>query len=59
MSANPGRRARRILFGLGYGALAGWIAHIEGSHSGIVGLPLHETVRLLHEAGVATALASP
>ncbi len=26
MSANPGRRARRILFGLGYGALAGWIA---------------------------------
>ncbi len=26
MSANPARRARRILFGLGYGALAGWIA---------------------------------
>jgi len=26
MSANPGKRARRILFGLAYGALAGWIA---------------------------------
>ena len=26
MSANPARRARRILFGLGYGALAGWMA---------------------------------
>ena len=26
MSANPARRARRILFGLCYGALAGWIA---------------------------------
>ncbi|MEX2207080.1 MAG: dicarboxylate/amino acid:cation symporter [Myxococcota bacterium] len=26
MSANPAKRARRILFGLGYGALAGWIA---------------------------------
>ena len=26
MSANPARRARRILFGLAYGALAGWIA---------------------------------
>lgn len=26
MSANPGRRARRILFSLAYGALAGWIA---------------------------------
>jgi len=41
------------------GALAGWIAHIEGSHSGIMGLPLHETVQLLHAAGVATALGTP
>ena len=38
------------------GALAGWIAHIDGSHSGIMGLPLHETARLLEAAGVATAL---
>ena len=26
MSGNPGRCARRILFGLGYGAPPGWIA---------------------------------
>lgn len=38
------------------GALAAWIAHIDGSHSGIVGLPLWETARLLHGAGVATGL---
>jgi len=34
------------------GALAGWIEHIEGSHSGIVGLPLFETAQLLRRAGV-------
>lgn len=39
------------------GALAGWIEHIEGSHSGIVGLPLHETAALLRRARVAMALA--
>jgi septum formation protein len=38
------------------GALAGWIAHIDGSHSGIMGLPLHETAQLLRQAGVPTAL---
>jgi septum formation protein len=38
------------------GALAGWIAHIEGSHSGIVGLPLFETAGLLRCAGVAMAI---
>ena len=37
-------------------ALAGWIAHIEGSHSGIMGLPLHETAQLLRKAGVPLAL---
>jgi len=37
-------------------ALAGWIEHIDGSHSGIMGLPLFETARLLRRAGVATAL---
>lgn len=38
------------------GALAGWIAHIAGSHSGIMGLPLFETAQLLRQAGVATSL---
>lgn len=38
------------------GPLAGWIAHIEGSHSGIMGLPLHETAQLLRAAGVRLAL---
>jgi septum formation protein len=37
-------------------ALAGWIEHIEGSHSGIMGLPLAETAALLRRAGVAHAL---
>jgi septum formation protein len=37
-------------------ALAGWIAHIDGSHSGIMGLPLFETAQLLRRAGVPTAL---
>ena len=37
-------------------ALAGWIEHIDGSHSGIMGLPLFETTRLLQRAGVALAL---
>jgi septum formation protein len=32
--------------------IAGWIAHIGGSYSGIMGLPLHETAQLLLEAGV-------
>jgi septum formation protein len=39
------------------GALAGWIAHIDGSHSGIVGLPLFETAQLLRRARVAFALS--
>lgn len=34
------------------GALAGWIERIDGSHSGIVGLPLFETAELLRRAGV-------
>jgi len=38
------------------GALAAFIEHIEGSHSGIMGLPLFETARLLQRFGVATAL---
>ena len=31
---------------------AAWIEHIEGSHSGIMGLPLFETARLLGRAGL-------
>lgn len=33
--------------------IAGWIERIEGSHSGIMGLPLYETAQLLRKAGVA------
>ncbi|MBB5205435.1 septum formation protein [Inhella inkyongensis] len=32
--------------------LAGWIAEIEGSYSGIMGLPLFETAGLLRQAGL-------
>jgi septum formation protein len=39
------------------GPLAGWISHIRGSHSAIMGLPLFETAQLLQRAGVATALS--
>jgi septum formation protein len=38
-------------------ALAGWIERIDGSHSGIMGLPLFETAQLLRRAGVPTALS--
>ena len=34
-------------------AAAAWIAHIEGSYSGIMGLPLYETAQLLRQAGLA------
>ena len=40
------------------GALAGHIAHIEGSHSGIMGLPLFETAELLRQARVHMALGA-
>ena len=33
-------------------AFAAWIAHIEGSHSGIMGLPLFETATLLRRFGI-------
>lgn len=33
----------------------GWVAAIEGSHSGVVGLPLVETRALLAAAGIAPA----
>lgn len=37
------------------GTIAAWIEHIDGSHSGIMGLPLHETALLLRRCGVALA----
>ena len=37
-------------------ALAGWIEHIDGSHSGIMGLPLFETAQLLRAAGLQLAI---
>ncbi len=33
-------------------AIAAWIARIDGSYSGIMGLPLFETAQLLRQAGV-------
>lgn len=37
------------------GLAAQFVEHIEGSHSGIVGLPLYETVNLLRHAGLPLA----
>ncbi|MFT3666450.1 Maf family protein [Piscinibacter sp.] len=34
-------------------AIAAWIARIDGSYSGIMGLPLFETAQLLRRAGVS------
>ena len=34
------------------GRAAGFVARISGSHSGIVGLPLYETMQLLHRFGI-------
>ena len=34
------------------GRIAAWIERIEGSYSGIMGLPLFETTRLLSQARV-------
>jgi septum formation protein len=33
------------------GAAAAYISHISGSHSGIMGLPMHETACLLRAFG--------
>ncbi len=38
------------------GRIAGWVVHIDGSHSGIMGLPLFETRSLLARARVRLAL---
>lgn len=36
------------------GIAAAFITHLSGSYSGVMGLPLHETVELLHQAGIST-----
>jgi septum formation protein len=41
------------------GAFAAFVAHIAGSHSGIMGLPLFETAALLRAAGVRPSPSSP
>lgn len=38
------------------GRIAAWIVHIEGSYTGIMGLPLHETTTLLSRARVRLEL---
>jgi septum formation protein len=37
------------------GAIAAWIERIDGSHSGIMGLPLYETAMLLRRARIGVA----
>jgi septum formation protein len=37
------------------GAAQAFIAHLSGSYSGVMGLPLFETARLLKEFGIAAA----
>lgn len=34
------------------GRAAAFVAHLSGSHSGVMGLPLHETARLLRDFGL-------
>ena len=41
------------------GPAAAFVSWIEGSHSGIMGLPLHETANLLRAAGLEIWAASP
>jgi septum formation protein len=38
------------------GAAQAFIPHLSGSHSGVMGLPLHETARLLAEFGMFDAM---
>ena len=41
------------------GAIAGWVRRIDGSHSGIMGLPLFETAQLLARARFSLPMAPP
>jgi septum formation protein len=53
-SGEPGGKAGAYAI---QSALAGWVGHIDGSYSGIMGLPLFETAQLLQRARVRVALA--
>jgi septum formation protein len=41
------------------GAAQAFIAHLSGSYSGVMGLPLYETARLLRDAGLLPAASVP
>jgi septum formation protein len=41
----------------GLGAM--FVSRLQGSYSGVMGLPLYETAQLLQAAGVPTALSMP
>ena len=41
------------------GLAAMFISRLQGSYSGVMGLPLYESAQLLHAAGVPTALSPP
>ena len=57
------RRRRRAVRQAGayaiQGPIAAWIAHIDGSHSGIMGLPLYETAPAARWGVAAQAAAKP
>ena len=36
-----------------------FVSRLQGSYSGVMGLPLYETAQLLQAAGVPTALSMP
>ena len=38
------------------GAAGAWVTRIDGSYTGIMGLPLHETAELLRAIGVRTCV---
>ena len=40
------------------GRIAAWIDRIDGSYTGVMGLPLFETARLLSLAGAVTRISS-
>jgi len=40
------------------GRAAAFVRHLAGSHSGVMGLPLHETAGLLRKFGVAAGARS-
>lgn len=41
------------------GSAEAWVSHLSGSHSGVMGLPMHATARLLHSFGLAVPMFGP